>query len=121
MQLRYIQASHSFETAGSHALTAEQIVAGQAASATPQLAARSRPGSTLAARSDQLEAGKLGGRSTGDTHTGGSSSAIHKSNDDSVVHVALEYAIPHVGYNNEFKYGGLGEVGLMLLCTYAVV
>jgi hypothetical protein len=30
--------------------------------------------------------------------------------DDLVLHVAMEYAIPHLGMNTQFMYGGLGKV-----------
>ena len=29
---------------------------------------------------------------------------------DCVLHVAMEYSIPHLGYNDQFIYGGLGKV-----------
>jgi hypothetical protein len=29
---------------------------------------------------------------------------------DCILHVAMEYSIPHLGYNDQFIYGGLGKV-----------
>lgn len=35
---------------------------------------------------------------------------VHQLTPDTILHVAMEYTIPHLGYDDQFVYGGLGKV-----------
>lgn len=87
------------------------------ASQVVSAAAAAAPAAAEAGGSAAVPSAARGVAESVDTSTGapvGAAEVGGGGGEDVVAHVALEYSIPHLGYDSNFIYGGLGAVSILV-------